>query len=157
MASADGGRVVEGQDTAARENGVCESRERSRLQTVGIEVEDDGTTQDRRPTEGEEMADRDGPGSCAGRAASTTDSGRCTGCRRAIGYEGRLEYSAIGTVVNLAARLCGGAGDSQILISSRVLSKIENGIDVESLGELALKGFNRPIPAYNVLTERPEA
>ena len=58
---------------------------------------------------------------------------------------------------NLTARLCGGAGDSQILISSRVLSKIENGIDVESLGELALKGFNRPIPAYNVLTERPEA
>jgi len=37
------------------------------------------------------------------------------------------------------------------------LPKIENGIDVESLGELALKGFNRPIPAYNVLTERPEA
>jgi adenylate cyclase len=75
----------------------------------------------------------------------------------AIGYEGRLEYSAIGTVVNLAARLCGEAGDSQILISSRVFSKIENRIDVEPLGELALKGFNRPIPAYNVLRERAEA
>jgi adenylate cyclase len=75
----------------------------------------------------------------------------------AIGYEGRLEYSAIGTVVNLAARLCGEAADSQILISSRVFSKIENRLDVETLGELALKGFNRPIAAYNVLAERADA
>jgi class 3 adenylate cyclase len=75
----------------------------------------------------------------------------------AIGYEGRLEYSAIGTVVNLAARLCGEASDSQILISSRILSKIEAAIDVEPLGELSLKGFSRPVPAYNVLgvRERP--
>jgi class 3 adenylate cyclase len=69
----------------------------------------------------------------------------------AIGYEGRLEYSAIGTVVNLAARLCGEAGDAQILISTRILSKIENQIDVEPVGELSLKGFSRPVPAYNVV------
>jgi class 3 adenylate cyclase/PAS domain-containing protein len=73
----------------------------------------------------------------------------------AIGYEGRLEYSAIGTVVNLAARLCGEAGDSQILISPRIFSKTETQIDAEPVGELSLKGFNRPVPAYNVLGVRP--
>jgi adenylate cyclase len=71
-----------------------------------------------------------------------------------IGYEGRLECSAIGTVVNLAARLCGEAGGAQILISTRILSKIENQIDVEPLGELSLKGFSRPVPAYNVVGVR---
>jgi class 3 adenylate cyclase/PAS domain-containing protein len=75
----------------------------------------------------------------------------------AIGYEGRLEYSAIGTVVNLAARLCGEASNSQILISPRIYSKTETHIDVEPVGELSLKGFNRPVPAYNVLAVRPEA
>jgi class 3 adenylate cyclase/PAS domain-containing protein len=74
----------------------------------------------------------------------------------AIGYEGRLEYSAIGTVVNLAARLCGEAGDSQILISPRIFSKTEGRIDVESVGDLTLKGFNRAVPAYNVLAVRDE-
>ncbi len=74
----------------------------------------------------------------------------------AIGYEGRLEYSAIGTVVNLAARLCGEAGDSQILISPRIFSQTEGQIDVESVGELTLKGFNRAVPAYNVLGVRDE-
>jgi class 3 adenylate cyclase/PAS domain-containing protein len=73
-----------------------------------------------------------------------------------IGYEGRLEYSAIGTVVNLAARLCGEANNSQILISPRIFSKTETRIDVEPVGELSLKGFNRPVPAYNVLAIRPE-
>ena len=74
----------------------------------------------------------------------------------AIGYEGRLEYSAIGTVVNLAARLCSEAGNSQILISPRIFSKTEGRIDVESVGELTLKGFNRAVPAYNVLRVRDE-
>ena len=74
----------------------------------------------------------------------------------AIGFEGRLEYSAIGTVVNLAARLCGEASNGQILISPRIFSKTENRIDVEPIGELSLKGFNRPVPAYNVLAVRPE-
>jgi adenylate cyclase len=73
----------------------------------------------------------------------------------AIGYEGRLEYSAIVTVVNLAARLCGEASNSQILISLRIFLKTETHIDVEPVGELPLKGFNRPVPAYNVLGVRP--
>ena len=63
----------------------------------------------------------------------------------AIGYEGRLEYSAIGTVVDLAARLCGEAGDTQILISPRIFSKTEGRIDIESVRELSLKGFNRAV------------
>lgn len=74
----------------------------------------------------------------------------------AIGYEGRLEYSAIGTVVNLAARLCGEAGDTQILISPRIFSKTEGRIDIESVGELSLKGFNRAVPAYNVVGIRAD-
>jgi class 3 adenylate cyclase/PAS domain-containing protein len=74
----------------------------------------------------------------------------------AIGFEGRLEYSAIGTVVNLAARLCGEASNGQILISPRIFSKSETYIDVEPVGELSLKGFNRPVPAYNVLAVRPQ-
>ncbi|MBK7471658.1 MAG: PAS-domain containing protein [Betaproteobacteria bacterium] len=73
-----------------------------------------------------------------------------------IGFEGRLEYSAIGTVVNLAARLCGEAADGQILISPRIFSKTETRIDVAPVGELTLKGFNRPVPAYDVLDVRPE-
>jgi class 3 adenylate cyclase len=52
------------------------------------------------------------------------------------------------------ARLCGEAGGAQILISTRILSKIENQIDVEPLGELSLKGFSRPVPAYNVVGVR---
>ena len=74
----------------------------------------------------------------------------------AIGFEGRLEYSAIGTVVNLAARLCGEASNGQILISPRIFSKTETHIDVEPVGELSLKGFNRAVPAYNVLAVRPK-
>jgi len=73
-----------------------------------------------------------------------------------IGFEGRLDYGAIGTVTNLAARLCGEAGDGQILVSPRIFSKTETLIDVESIGELTLKGFQRPVFAYNVLAVRPE-
>jgi class 3 adenylate cyclase len=68
-----------------------------------------------------------------------------------IGFEGRLDYGAIGTVTNLAARLCGEAGDGQILISPQMFSKTETEIEVEPVGELSLKGFYRPVLAYNVL------
>jgi class 3 adenylate cyclase len=71
-----------------------------------------------------------------------------------IGFEGRLDYGAIGTVTNLAARLCGEAGDGQILISPRIFSKTEAQIETESVGELTLKGFHRPVLAYNVLRVR---
>ncbi len=69
----------------------------------------------------------------------------------AIGFEGRWDYGAIGPVTNLAARLCSEAKANQILISKRVLATIEDALEVEPAGELALKGFHRPVPAFNVL------
>jgi class 3 adenylate cyclase len=68
-----------------------------------------------------------------------------------IGYEGRWDYGAIGTVCNLASRLCGEAKPGQILFSQRLLGKLENLVEVESVGELTLQGFNRPVTAYNIL------
>ena len=69
----------------------------------------------------------------------------------AIGFEGRSEYSAIGTVVNLAARLCAEARDGQILIDSKVRAALDGRATAEPVGELTLKGLHRPIAAYNVL------
>ena len=69
----------------------------------------------------------------------------------AIGFEGRMDYGAIGTVTNLAARLCGEARPRQILISQRVMGAVEALVEIEELGGLALKGFSRPVPAFNVL------
>jgi class 3 adenylate cyclase len=67
-----------------------------------------------------------------------------------IGFEDRLDYGAIGTVCNLAARLCGEATDGQILISPRVFAKLETKVDASYVGELSLKGFQRPIATHNV-------
>jgi adenylate cyclase len=69
----------------------------------------------------------------------------------AIGFEGRLDYGAIGTVTNLASRLCGEAKPGQILIPQRLLGSVEDLVDAESVGELQLKGFHRPVIAYNIL------
>jgi class 3 adenylate cyclase len=69
----------------------------------------------------------------------------------AIGFEGRWEYSAIGSVPNLAARLCGESKPGQILISQRLLANVEGLVEVAPVGELSLKGFNRPMAAYDVL------
>ncbi len=69
----------------------------------------------------------------------------------AIGFEGRWDYGAIGTVTNLAARLCGEAKPGQILISQRLLGTVEDLIEVEPVAELTLKGFHRPITTHNVL------
>ncbi len=69
----------------------------------------------------------------------------------AIGFEGRWEYGAIGSVPNLAARLCGEAKPGEILVSQRLLAGVEGLVEVEDKGELSLKGFHRPISAYNVL------
>ena len=69
----------------------------------------------------------------------------------AIGFEGRWDYGAIGTVTNLAARLCGEAKPGQILIPQRLLATVEELVEVEPVGELTLKGFARPIPTHNVL------
>ncbi len=68
-----------------------------------------------------------------------------------IGFKGRFDYAAIGTVPNLAARLCGEARPGQILVSQRVYAVVEASVEVEPVGELSLKGFQRPILAYNVL------
>jgi adenylate cyclase len=58
-----------------------------------------------------------------------------------IGFEGRFDYAAIGTVSNVASRLCDEAKPGQILISPRVLTKVENAVTVEPVGEFALKGY----------------
>jgi class 3 adenylate cyclase len=68
-----------------------------------------------------------------------------------IGFEGRFDYAAIGTVSNVASRLCDEAKPGQILISPRVLMKVENAVKVEPVGEFALKGIRRPLAAYNVV------
>jgi adenylate cyclase len=67
-----------------------------------------------------------------------------------IGFDQRLEYTAIGGVINLASRLCGAASSGQIMISQRVLAEIEPWVEIERQGELNLKGFHRPIAAYCV-------
>ncbi len=69
----------------------------------------------------------------------------------AIGFEGRLDYGAIGTVTNLAARLCGEAKPGQILISQRLLGTVGDVVEVERMGALTLKGFHRPVTAYNIV------
>jgi len=68
----------------------------------------------------------------------------------AIGFEGRLDYGAIGTVTNLASRLCAEAAGGQILISQKVHAAAGDLVDAEPVGDLTLKGFQRPVPAYNV-------
>ena len=68
-----------------------------------------------------------------------------------IGFEGRSDYTAIGSVTNLAARLCAEAQPRQILISQRVYAAIEDIVVADSVGELALRGFSRPAKAYNVV------
>jgi adenylate cyclase len=68
-----------------------------------------------------------------------------------IGFEGRADYSAIGSVTNLAARLCAAAAARQILISQRVFAATEEMLIADPLGELELRGFARPTRAYNVV------
>jgi class 3 adenylate cyclase len=68
-----------------------------------------------------------------------------------IGFEGRRDYAAIGTVSNVASRLCDEAKPGQILISPRVMLAVEKAVTVEPAGEFALKGIRRPMMAYNVL------
>jgi adenylate cyclase len=68
-----------------------------------------------------------------------------------VGFEGRSDYTAIGSVTNLAARLCAAAEGGQILVSQRVFSAVEQIAVVDALGELTLRGFSRPTRAYNVV------
>jgi class 3 adenylate cyclase len=73
-----------------------------------------------------------------------------------IGFEGRFDYAAIGTVSNVASRLCDEAKPGQILISPRVLVAVEAAVKVEPVGEFELKGIRRPLAAYNVLSTNLE-
>jgi class 3 adenylate cyclase len=69
-----------------------------------------------------------------------------------IGFEGRFDYAAIGTVVNLAARLCSEAEDGQILIDRKVQAAVESFAVTQHTGELTLKGLHRPVATFNVAT-----
>ena len=75
----------------------------------------------------------------------------------AIGFEGRSDYAAIGTVTNLASRLCDEAAPWQILVSPRVSADVGELVELEDVGELTLKGLRRPVPARNVLRVRRAA
>jgi adenylate cyclase len=71
-----------------------------------------------------------------------------------VGFEGRSDYAAIGAVTNLASRLADEASAGQVLISQRLLAEIDEDVEVEPVGELTLKGFRKPITAFNVVTLR---
>jgi adenylate cyclase len=71
-----------------------------------------------------------------------------------IGFEQRREYTAIGSVINLASRLCDEARPGQIVIGQRAFSSIEQHVESTSIGELSLKGFAKPIAAYEILSWR---
>ena len=68
-----------------------------------------------------------------------------------IGFEGRYDYGAIGPVTNLAARLSSEAKAGQILISQRTFAAVEDHVEIEQIGEIAVKGYGRPQPAYDVV------
>jgi class 3 adenylate cyclase len=68
----------------------------------------------------------------------------------AIGFDGRRDYGVIGTVTNVASRLCAEAGGGQILISQRVQAQVAEQVQTQSVGELNLKGLHRPVAAYSV-------
>jgi class 3 adenylate cyclase len=67
-----------------------------------------------------------------------------------IGFEGRLDYSAVGTVINTAARLCEVAKDGQILVTSRIAAAVSDAADIAEIGELSFKGLSRPLAVSNV-------
>ena len=67
-----------------------------------------------------------------------------------IGFEGRFDYAAIGSVTNLAARLCAAAETWQILVTQRVFSSTESFAVGDGVGELTLHGFSQPIRAFGI-------
>jgi class 3 adenylate cyclase/CheY-like chemotaxis protein len=72
-----------------------------------------------------------------------------------IGYEGRFHYGAIGSVLNLASRLCDQAHAGQILITQRVSIDVEDIVELEAVEEFKLKGFLKPVIAFNVVGLKP--
>jgi class 3 adenylate cyclase len=72
-----------------------------------------------------------------------------------IGFEGRYDYGAVGSVLNLASRLCDAAEPGQIVVSQRVLAEVEELVEAEPLGKLELKGFGKPVEAFAVTAAVP--
>ena len=68
----------------------------------------------------------------------------------AIGFEGRWDYACIGSVTNLAARLCSEAKGGQTLTNQKTLARIEDAVEAQPLGEVTLKGIAQPVPIFNV-------
>ena len=71
-----------------------------------------------------------------------------------IGFEGRFHYGAIGTILNVASRLCGQAQSGQILIARRAALEVEDIVELEPLGELNLRGLRKPVTAFSVVGPR---
>jgi adenylate cyclase len=71
-----------------------------------------------------------------------------------VGFEHRLEYSVIGTIPNLACRLCSEAGSGQILLTQRVFACLRGTIEAVLVGDLHLKGFHKPVPAFELVSSR---
>jgi adenylate cyclase len=67
-----------------------------------------------------------------------------------IGFEGRYDYGAVGPAVNLASRLSSSAAAGQILVGQRVFAAIDDEVPTAPVGDLELKGFARPVPAYEI-------
>jgi class 3 adenylate cyclase len=67
-----------------------------------------------------------------------------------VGFEGRFDYTAIGSVVNLAARLCERARPDEILVDVKVHAAIAEHMEMDDLGEFVPKGFSRPVQVFNI-------
>jgi len=74
-----------------------------------------------------------------------------------VGFEGRSDYAAIGAVTNLASRLSDEAAAGQVLVAQRLYAEVEDEVEVEPVGEFTLKGFQRPVTAFNVVAVREPA
>jgi adenylate cyclase len=74
-----------------------------------------------------------------------------------VGFQGRYDYAVIGSVTNLAARLCGEAKSGEILIAPRVQAAVEELVESQRLPDVTLKGFHKPVPVYNVVSLKGEA